>query len=61
MKDETNLAVYLAVNATTTHEAYAQYQSLYDSGAYVAGQIVVKVVQNLDWKHANPTSNSTIP
>jgi hypothetical protein len=44
------------VNATTTHEAYAQYKSLYDSGAYVAGQIVIKVVQNLDWKHANPGS-----
>ncbi|KAJ4302592.1 hypothetical protein N0V88_002742 [Collariella sp. IMI 366227] len=43
------------VNATITHEAYAQHKALYDSGTYVAGQIVIKVVQNLDWKNANPS------
>ncbi len=42
------------VHAVTTHEEYSQYKSLYDSGEYVVGKIVVKVVQNLDWKNANP-------
>lgn len=41
------------VKANTAHTAYDQYIKLY-RGEYVAGEIVIKVVQNLEWKAANP-------
>ncbi len=47
-----------SVKANTTAEAYAQYKSLYDSGKYVPGKIVVKMVQNLEWKKANPSKGT---
>ncbi|KAK3377415.1 hypothetical protein B0T24DRAFT_678247 [Lasiosphaeria ovina] len=43
------------VKANTAQTAYDEYIKLY-RGEYVAGEIVIKVVQNLDWKNANPGS-----
>ncbi len=37
----------------TKQPAYDQYQAAYKAGTYTAGGIVVKVVQNVDWKKAN--------
>jgi hypothetical protein len=46
---------YRLVKANTAQTAYDEYIKLY-RGEYVAGEIVIKVVQNLEWKNANPGS-----
>ena len=38
------------VKGNTSQPAYVQYKSLYDSGSYVAGDIIVKIVENQAWK-----------
>jgi hypothetical protein len=40
------------VKASLEHEAYKPYRTLYENGDYISTDIVIKIVEDIEWKKA---------